>query len=156
MTWVTRVWEVPPAREANRNNKLHAMRLNTMVSLRAKRGGAKLPAQGCPLDSSQPAPRWMNARGKGSTNHKLKEFLLHPSEVQCEDTDPRSALGCWGVLFCSALSCFFILLPVCRVYVQTGLGKSPLLFTDRGWDPFFLLLDKLFLKMRNSFSPMFS
>lgn len=150
------VWGAQSHGSTGRNNKWHARRLNTMVSLRAQRGGAKLPAQGCPLDSSQPAPRWMNARGKGSTNHKLKRFLLHPSEVQYEDTDPCSVLGCWGVLFGSALSCFIILLPVCRVYVQTGLGKLPLLFTERGWDPFFLLLGKLLLKMRNSFSPMFS
>lgn len=150
------VWGAHSHGSKHRNNKLHATRLNTMVSLRGECGGAKLPAQGCRLHSSQPAPQWMNARGKGSTNHKLKEFLLHPSEVQYKDTDPCSVLGCWGVLFCSALSCFLILLPVCRVYVQTELGKSPLLFTKRGWDPFFLLLDKLFLKMRNSFSPMFS
>lgn len=58
--------------------------------------------------------------------------------------------------YCFVLLCFLILLPVRRVYVQTELGKSPLLFTKRGWDPFFLLLDKLFLKTRNSFSPMFS
>lgn len=150
------VWGAQSHGSKGRNNKWHAGRLNTMVSLRADRGGAKLPAQGCWPDSSQPAPQWMNTPGKGSTNHKLKEFLLHPSEVQYEDTDPHSVLGCWGVLFCSGLSCFIILLPVCKVYVQTGLGKLPLLFTERGWDPFFLLLDKLFLKMRNSFSPIFS
>lgn len=134
------VWGAHSHGSKRRNNKWHARRLNTMVSLRAEHGSAKLPAQGCRLDSSQPAPQWMNAQGKGSTNHKLKEFLLHPSELQYEDTDPRSVLGCWGVLFCSALSCFIILLPVCRVYVQTGLEKLPLLFTERGWDPFFSII----------------
>lgn len=141
------VWGAPSHGSKHRNNKLQARRLNTMVSLRAERGGAKLPAQGCRLHFSQPAPQWMNARGKGSTNHKLKEFLLHPSEVEYEDTDPCSALGCWGVLFCSALSCFSILLPVCRVYVQTGLGKLPLLFSVReGGTPFFYYWTNCFLK----------
>lgn len=45
---------------------------------------------------------------------------------------------------------------MCRVYVQIEPGKSLLLLTEKGWDTSFLLLDKLFLKMPNSFSSMFS
>lgn len=40
--------------------------------------------------------------------------------------------------------------------MQIEPGKSLLLLTEKGWDTSFLLLDKLFLKMPNSFSSMFS
>lgn len=140
------VWGAHSHGSKRRSNELHATRLNTMLSLRAERGGAKLPAQGCRLDSSQPAPQWMNTWGKGSTNHKLKGFLLHASEVQEEDTDPCSVLGCWGVLFCPALSCFIILLPVCRVYVQTGLGKLLCSSLKEGGTLFFYYWANCFLK----------
>lgn len=108
------VWGAHSRGSKQRNNKWHAMRLNTMEPLRAERHRAKLLVQGCWLGSS--ASSAVNERSRKRFNQpsawRISVTSLRgaiwgcPRVCRLVDTHPCSMLGWWGGLFCSALSCF--------------------------------------------------
>lgn len=97
------VWGAPSHGSKHRNNKLHARRLNTMVSLRAEHGGAKLPAQDCRLDSSQPAPQWMNLEEKAQPTISSKNFCCIPQRWSMRILTPALRLA--AEAYCFVLLC---------------------------------------------------